>query len=217
MIGTVHVLNDLKILELALVSPNAAFMQLLLGIDRELRKLLISTGVLRRYFAHLNQSFLIALELLGAVQGATIPEELKDKVSELWTLRNNVIHGGSEVPFRAFELGLSVLRVLQNVPRPSYIVKKVNVPLYADKNCSVERGDVKGIWLETIGSDGVSQGARIHPTTRKYEEGLSVGWEWSNDDRQSWGETWYKHPETGKCTPAWSGSMEFIGRDINEV
>jgi hypothetical protein len=48
-------------------------------------------------------------------------------------------------------------------------------------------------------------------------EGVSVGWEWNTDRRQSWGDTWYKDLETGKCTPAWSGSMEFIGRNLNEI
>ncbi len=35
--------------------------------------------------------------------------------------------------------------------------------------------------------------------------------------RQGWEDTWYKDPETGKCTQAWSGSMEFIGRNIQEI
>ena len=206
-----------RILEEALMSPKAALMQLTLEIDRELRKLLVSTGALRRYMVLVSATPPNALEILGGVQGATIPEELREKVSEFWSLRNTVMHHDSEVPFLAFELGLSILRVLRNVPRPSYVVKKTNVRLYADRYCQNERQGVEGVWVETFSADGVSQGTRIYPSTRKYAEGMSVGWEWNYDQHQSWDDTWYKDPETGKCTQAWSGSMEFVGRDIKEV
>jgi hypothetical protein len=158
------------------------------------------------------------LKILSSVSGAQIPPELEDKISQFWSLRNNVVHSGSEVPVLAFELGLSILRILRNVPRPKYVVRRANLPLYSDANCRVERPDVRGVWLETFDAEGISQGVRMHPSTQKhFSEGMSVGWEWANDRRQSWDETWYKHPDTGKCTPGWSGSMEFIGRDINQI
>jgi len=69
---------------------------------------------------------------------------------------------------------------------------------------------------ETFGADGVSQGTRLYPSTREYVEGMSVGWEWNYDKRQDWEDTWYKDPQTGKCTQAWSGSIEFIGRNVQE-
>ena len=59
----------------------------------------------------------------------------------------------SAVPLLAFELGLSILRVLRSVPRPSYLVEKTNVPLYADQNCQKQRPDVEGVWLEIRGAD----------------------------------------------------------------
>jgi len=207
-----------RIMEEALVSPKAAFMDLLIEIERELRKLLVSSGVLSRYLAHQSQTFPIALQLLGSVAGAKIPDALTDQILELWNLRNNIVHGMTEVPIRAFDLGVTILRVLTEIPRPSYIVRKSNIPLYEDQHCTRQRQDVHGVLIETFRADGTSEGApRIHPTTRKYVEGMSVGWEWANDRRQSWDETWYKDPNTGKCTPAWSGAMEFIGREVNQV
>jgi len=209
--------TERRILEEALVSPKTALMQLTLEIDRELRKLLVSTGALGRYLALASPTPPNALKLLSSVAGAKVPEELKDTISEFWFLRNTAAHQDSEVPLLAFDLGLSILRVLRGVPRPSYIVRKANVPLYADHSCQNQRQGVRGVLLETFGADGMSQGTTILPTTREYTEGTSVGWEWNYDKRQSWGDTWYKNAETGKCTQAWSGSMEFIGRDINEV
>jgi hypothetical protein len=43
--------------------------------------------------------------------------------------------------------------------------------------------------------------------TRNAVKRSDVGWE----------ATWYKDIKTGKCTPAWSESLEFIGRDLNQV
>lgn len=211
-----------RIMEEALVSPKAAFMQLLIEIERELRKLLVSSGVLSRYLAHQSQTFPIALQLLGSVAGAKIPDALTDQILELWNLRNNVVHGMTEVPIRAFDLGFTILGVLTEVPRPSYIVRKANVPLYEDQHCTRQRPDVKGVLLERFGSDGVSQGISIHPSTKShYVEGMSVGWEWDTPiayrSDVGWEATWYKDPKTGKCTPAWSESLEFIGRDVNQV
>jgi hypothetical protein len=192
-------------------------MQLLMDVDRELRKLLVSTGVLGRYQTHRTQTFPIALQILASVEGAKVPGGLREKISELWELRNNVMHTGADVPVRAFDLGLSILRVLRMVPRPTYIVRKANLPLYADKPCQNVMVGVRGVWLETFGPDGASQGMRIHPSTKPYAEGMSVGWEWNTDRRQTWGNTWYQNPETGKCSQAWIESAEFVGRDISQV
>lgn len=50
---------------------------------------------------------------------------------------------------------------------------------------------------------------------------MSVGWEWdipiAYRSDMGWEATWYKDIKTGKCTPAWSESLEFIGRDVNQV
>jgi hypothetical protein len=218
-LSTEYVRDYASFLAEALINPKAALMHITLEIDKELRKLLVSTGALGRYRVLQSPTLPNGLEILASVEGAKVPEELKSRILEFWSLRNTVVHHDSEVPARAIELGLDILRVLKNVPRPSYIIRKANLPLYADQHCQVQREGVRGVWLESFGPDGVSQGKRIYPTTREYVEGMSVGWEWNQElgKRKGWNETWYKHPETGKCTLAWSGSLEFIGRDIDEV
>lgn len=209
------------ILEEAWASPNAAVMHLAIEIERELRKLLVSTGALQRYLTLKSPTLPNGLKILGSVSGATVPKELGEKISEFWSFRNTAAHLGSEVPLLAFDLGLSILRILRSIPRPSYIVKKANVPLYSDRNCQIQRPDVRGVLLETFDAEGKSQGVRIYPSTRAYVENMSIGWEWdipiAYRSDMGWNETWYKDPQTGKCTMAWSESMEFIGRDINQV
>jgi hypothetical protein len=209
------------ILEEALASPKAALMHLAIEIERELRKLLVSTGALQRFLVLKSPTLPNGLTILGTVSGAKVPKELEEKISQFWSFRNAAVHSDFEVPLLAFELGLSILRILHNVPRPSYIVRKANVPLYSDKNCQVQRTDVRGVLLETFDADGKSQGVRIYPSTREYVEDMSVGWEWdipiAYRSDKGWDETWYRNPQTEKCTQAWSGSLEFIGRDINQV
>jgi hypothetical protein len=186
-----------------------------------LRKLLVSTGALKQFLVLKSPTLPNALNILSSVSGATIPRELEEKISQFWSFRNSLVHSDNEVPLLALELGLSVLRVLRNIPRPRYVVRKANVPLYSDKNCKIERKDVRGVLLETFDADGKSQRVAVYPSTREYVDGMSVGWEWNIPvayrSDMGWGETWYKDPETKECTLAWSESMEFIGRDVNLV
>src|SRR5579872_3807427 len=100
-----------RILEEALVSPRAALMQLTLEIDREMRKLLVSTGALGRYIALASPTLPNALRILASVQGARVPEELQERIAEFWTLRNiAAAHQPGDIPLAAFQLGLSILR-----------------------------------------------------------------------------------------------------------
>src|SRR5438045_2456577 len=135
MTETEYVQDYTRLLAEALVRPKVALMHLTLEIDKELRKLLVSTGALRRYLLLQNPTLPNGLEILASVEGAKVPEKLKDRILEFWFLRNTVIHHDSEVPARAIELGLSILRVLKSVPRPAYIVRKANIPLYEEPYC----------------------------------------------------------------------------------
>jgi len=212
---------EIKILEEALVHPKAALMVVAIEIERELRKLLVSTGALQRFLVLQSPTPPNALKILSSVPGASVPRELEEKISQFWSFRNSLVNSDNEVPLLALELGLGILRVLRNIPRPKYVVKKANVMLYSDKNCQVEREGVRGVLLETFDADGRLQRVAVYPSTREYVEGMSVGWEWNIPvayrSEMGWGETWYKDPETNKCTLAWSESMEFIGKDVNIV
>ncbi len=208
---------DLRILGEALVNPKAALMHLTIEIDRELRKLLVSAGLLRKYIG-LSQGLPTGLAILR-LGGSVVPKNLEEAVHEFWSLRNSALHNADfEVPPWAFEKGLRILHILEEVPRPSYVVKKANVPLYSDKDCQVLRKDVYGVMLETFDALGNSHGLRVFPTIREYVDGQSVGWEWSDDfKKHSWDDTWYKELQTGQCTQAFNSSTAFMGRDLNEV
>lgn len=204
-----------QILESAAHSPQLALMMLSLEIDREIRKLLASTGVLRSYT---SQSLPEAIALLE--QRVRVPADIRLTVSEFWSIRNAVVHAHVEdtsVPLRALDYGLRILRMLRSIPRPSYIVVHANVPLYSDQGCQNPRSDVRGVILEARSPEGTITDAHIHPSTRQYRVGESLSWEWNYENTRNWGDTWYRDPETQEIKHAWSEAMEFIGRPIDQV
>jgi len=207
-----------QVLEEAATSPVAAVMRLSMEIDRELRKLLAVIGVLNRYPSELLPDLPEAIELLNAYQ-KDLPRELKEVVSQFWSLRNFVVHnqvGGEQLPLRVLDYGFRILKLLTSIPRHSYIVYKANISLFKDNDCHFPRNDVRGVILETLSPEGKSLGKHIYPTTRVYKEGMSVSWEWNMHNRKGWDETWYKDPDAGETKMAWSGSLEFTGRDMNQ-
>src|SRR6476620_10937897 len=96
------------ILEAALISPKAALMQLTLELDRELRKLLASTGVLKRYLDSDSPTLPNGLKVLSSASGATVPKEVEERITQFWSLRNKAVHQEVEIPVVAFDLGLGL-------------------------------------------------------------------------------------------------------------
>lgn len=205
-----------KILEEAIQSPAVAMMRLSIEVDRQLRLILAAVGSLTDYT---GQSPTEALELIGkSIEGSAIKPELKDILESFWELRNSVVHAvGSRHGYaiRAVDYGFRILRMLQTIPRPSYIVVAV-VFLFADQKCNIPRQDVNGVILESFGLKGESHGRHAHPSRKHYTQGQSVSWEWDLRG-PGWGETWYQDPETHETKYAWTESLEFIGRPLEVI
>lgn len=211
---------DTGVLQDALKSPSIALMRLSIEIDRQLRLLLGAAGGLSSY-----KTFnpVTAMNLLAGISGVVLPDALKNSVTDFWNVRNSVVHGGEAgndgLAVRAIDYGLRILSILASIPRPTRIVRHVDVALYADKACLRKYQNVGGVIMESFSSDGTSHGLSIYPSTRHYNVGDEVTWEWKpggTDD--GWDETWYRNPDKGgQIELAWSGSMEFVGRPLSEV
>jgi len=205
-----------KVLEMAAQSPAAAMMRLSLEVDRQLRLIL---AVIDRRKDYTGKSPSEALDLISQTAvGSAFPSELRDTVDNYWTLRNQVVHSGassSGFALRAVDYGLRIVRMLQTIPRPSFIVS-ANVPIFADKGCTQLHRDVHGVLLNLFGSNGEGHGRHIFPTRKEYIAGKSVSWEWDWSGA-GWGSTWYRDPESGESKSAWSESLEFIGRPLDEI
>lgn len=206
-----------KILEEAVQSPAVAMMRLSLEIDRQLRLLL---AVIGRLQAYTGQSPSEALDLIGkSIEGSHVPVELGATLKNFWELRNIVVHGGggSQTGFamRAVDYGFRILKMLQTIPRPSYVVVAA-VSLFSDPTCNNLRRDVHGVILESFGLKGENYGRNPHPSRKDYVQGQSVSWEWDLRG-PGWGETWYRDPQTNEIKYAWTDSLEFIGRPLELV
>lgn len=203
------------ILHEAARSPKTGLIFLATEIEREARQLLASVGHLKgQRYVPISQ----AMEILGKQFGG-LPAHIPSSLKFFWEARNKIIHGGQADPeeiLRAIDSGITILNALKAFPRESNVVYHPGVTVFQDPLCQREWPNVRGVILETETPGGTKKFFRIFPTTKThFQKGRRVAWEWS--DQQSWGEAWYKDPDTGEIKPAWSSAMEFIGRHLDEV
>jgi hypothetical protein len=208
--------SEEKILAEAIHSPSVAMMRLSIEIDRQLRLILAVVGRLREYSGRAPTE---ALDLIAkSAAKDSIPPSLREILNEFWSLRNEIVHGRNAhegFAMRTVDYGLRILRMLQSIPRPAFIVVKT-VVVFSDNTCSIARSDVGGVILDHLGPNEQDFGHHIHPTRRSYVEGQSVSWEW-NLGGEGWGESWYRDPRSGEIKYAWTSSLEFIGRPLEEI
>lgn len=191
-------------------------MRLSLEIDRQLRLILAVLGRLRGYA---GQSPSDALDLIAkSAEAANMPTELRDTLKNFWDLRNLIVHGEGpqHLVMRALDYGFRILRMVQAMPRPIYLVAESGVKLYVDRALSQPRLDVHGVVLESFGSKRENLGQQRYPSRNTYREGQSVTWEW-NQEGSGWGETWYFDPRSKEAKLAWSASVEFVGRPLDMI
>jgi len=210
-----------KVLELAAKSPVAAIMLLSLEIDHQLKLILATIGQLQSYAPQSSPS--LALDLIDkrllASASLPIPHEVRDTVERFWTLRNLAAHSeplSQGLAMRAVDYGIPIIRMLQSIPRPSFVVVGL-VTLFLDKECTVPEQEVRGVILDCFGSGGENHGRRVPPTRKDYLRGQNVSWEWDWSGRGWRDQTWYRDPESGEIKSEWSESLEFIGRPLEEI
>jgi hypothetical protein len=199
------------ILREAATSPKVALMALSAELERRIRQLSAARGADPGARPRTPRQMLSELP--------EIPDTLRGAIDEFWNIRNRIVHGAAATDaeaLRALDSGLAILRALERVPVEENYVEDPNVPLFADAVGNEPRDDVHGVLLRTVAPEGGEVTFRIFPTTRThFERGKQVAWEWNS--KAKWGPTWYRDPQTGQLEPAWSGSLEFIGRHLDDV
>jgi hypothetical protein len=204
------------LLRAAVGAPSGAMALLAYEIERELRLMLAATGQLHQYQGVPIQ----ALNLLSKTVGEfALPESLRSSVKSFYHLKHDLDHGGQPeqlIVDAAVDFGIAVLKVLHGIPRWSYVVLHNAVPIFSDLEGKNQRLDVRGVILWKISPNGQDTHPQIFPTRKHYFAGTKVSWEW---DRQGpgWGESWYRDPMKRSIEFAWSGSLEFIGRPLDEI
>lgn len=202
------------VLSLSAQSPKASLLVLASEMERELRQLLASMGLLggTRYMP-----FQQAIEILN--QRGGLPRHVTSSVKLFRDVRNRLVHGIEANPndiLRAIDSGVTILRSLQAIPHETNIVYHSGVPVFHDAKGEKPIDGVQGVILQTESPGGASKMLRIYPTTRThFQKGEKVAWEWSNE--RVFGEAWYRDPDTNEIKYAWTSSMEFIGRHLEDV
>ncbi len=203
-----------KILTESVKSPTAALIMLSAEVEKEAKKTLACTGRLNnRNHVPISR----AIKELNNTYG--LPKHVSSSLNLFWNTRNQIVHGGATDErniLSAIDSGITIIKALKSIPRESNYVANPGVTIYSDKNCQNPIPDVKGVILRSVSPGGASTQRRIYPTTKtSYEVDKLVSWEWNNE--KSWGESWYKNPETNEIQYAWTGSVEFVGRHLDSV
>lgn len=111
---------------------------------------------------------------------------------------------------------LTVSARLRAIPHEVNVIHHEGVDLYSDPGLTRKIEGARGVILETEGPEGAVKRLRIFPSTRShFRKGMRVSWEWSPE--HMFEQTWYRDPDTGGTRVAWTGAMEFIGRDVDSV
>jgi len=202
------------ILQLAQTSPKIALMALAIEIEKELREILFSQGEMGKPYRFRVPEAAKVLQdrelLLPHVRAA---------ISNFQEVRNKILHSVGRVSddeiLRAIDSGILILKSLKLIPRPRYFVHRADIDLYMDSNTAQMRPGVWGVMLEVVHPLQKAKTYSIHPSTKHYREGQQVAWEW--DGSNDWGDTWYRDPDTNETKQAWSESLEFVGRNLDEV
>jgi len=203
-----------EILREASRSPRVGLMLLSAELERAVRTLLWSSGWKTPTS---SKSLRAGIERL--VELGVLTSSAASALSLFTNVRNEIVHGrrvasDAEV-IRALDAGIPLLRAVMAIPRERNIVAHSSVPLFFDTGATKLVPDARGVILRTVSPGGASTMYRIFPTCKAdYVRGQEVSWEWGP---RQWGEIWYRDPDSGEITEAWSGSMEFIGRNLDDI
>lgn len=207
-----HVVDE--IVSEAARSPKVALIRLASELEKLARQLLASTGHLNgRRHIPVSQAIAELHEKYG------LPRHVPSSLKLFWETRNRLIHGGEgtdEEILRAVDSGLTILKALQAFPREINVVYHPGVELFSDPELTQVIPNAKGVILETTAPGGTTKTFRIFPTTQThFQKGRQVAWEWSMQN--TWGQSWYRDPDTGEVKCAFHSSAEFIGRQLDEL
>jgi hypothetical protein len=203
-----------RVIEEASRNPKVALILLASELEREVRQLLASMGLLGTAGPASLLQYMRTLE-----EREALPKHLAGSVRNFWQLRNKLVHGHQTSPddiVRAIDSGLTILRTIQAIPHEMNVVYHPGVEVYADAEGREARPGIKAVVLRTTSPGGAKKTLRVFPTTRThFQKGSRVAWEWNRD--LVVGESWYRHPDTGEVTYGWTQSVEFVGRHLEEI
>jgi hypothetical protein len=199
-------------------SPRATLALLAADIERHLREFAFATGFQNR----VRRDATIAETVEAISETWPLPQSFKHSAAEFSDLQGRITHGynaSDEEVLRGVESGKLILKTLEALPREKKVVAYTGVELFADPQGRRQLTGVWGLILENTSSDGKgTKSLQVFPTSRTdLRKGDEIAWEWGLLSGKALGRTWYRNPQTGKIEHAWEGSMEFVGRPLQDV
>jgi len=203
-----------RILSLSGQSPKAALLLLASEMEREVRQLVARLGLLKGRRTVSLREGIVALQ-----QWDGLPVHVPSSVEQFYKIRSRLVHGQdvtNDDVLRGIDSGVTILRTLEGIPRETNVVYHPGVEIFSDAACTQRIDGAKGVILETKSPGGTISSRRIFPSTREhFRRGKVVAWEWS--DEHQFGPAWYRDPESKEIKEAWSSSLEFVGRHLEDI
>jgi hypothetical protein len=193
-------------------SPKGALLLVGAEIERTLRQLLWASG----WHAEVPK-ITITSGTRHLVELGVVAPNLASSVEVFLDVRNRMLHGHSasdDEVLRAIDIGLTILRAL-SIPMEEHRVYQTDVVVFEDEAGSKPR-DVRAIILDSQSPGGSHSRRQPYPVgSTDLRKGQRVSWEW--DMSRRFGPSWYRDPDTGEMKKAWDGSVEFAGRNLDEI
>jgi hypothetical protein len=203
-----------RFLEEAARDKLLALVRIWIEIEQELRAIVAAYGFLQ--FVHGSDVTQYVRVLL---EKKVISKETANSIEGFYELRNRLLHGNLREGYRETELvalidsALRLLDILKSIPRETYTVLSL-VPFFSDNLATQEVEGARAVLLDVSSHDGNHRFA-AYPTTKEYESGQEVSWEWSLN--KVWGPAWYREPHTGAIKHGWGSAAEFVGRPLETI
>jgi hypothetical protein len=208
----VNTSTEAHIIDLAAKDKQAALMRLAIEIEKEVLLLHGVLGLRNQSKGGTFRNFVEELKQHGA-----ITDDIKEGLMEFWRVRNQIAHSqysNNSILASALDSGLRLLRLLKAIPRPTYTVINPKVTLFKDGECRDRIDEYHGVILEITDQQGTKR-RMIFPAGREFEAGEVVGWDW--DFSRKFGLAYFRDPESGQCTTAWSSSLAFVGKSAGSL
>lgn len=198
---------EAQILDLAAKDKEAALVRLSIEIERELYLLHGNVGLRNNNKVRNFPEIVSQLTKHG-----TLSPTIEHTIMSFRKVRNEIVHASQKlnesVLNSTLDSGLRIFRLIKSIPRQTYKVIRIKVPLYKDSQCKQLIENTTGVILETTRVDGTKYYS-IFPAGREFTEGEYVGWDW--DMKRVCEEAYYMDINMGQPTVAWSSSAFFIG------
>lgn len=144
---------------------------------------------------------LLQVHRLSESQPETLPalflySELQDAAL------NGALKASRSDTLRIVRFGLRIHAYLTKLPARVSTVLDSGLPVFADAECTMRRGDVDAVLIRTerMGEPPLD---RVWPCTRTYEPGTRVTWTF--DESHSWPTSWWRKAD-GEIVRVWKGT-----------